>query len=282
MYQPQVRWEEDEWDRLTDIVIGLRRKEPAESLIKLADRAQKQFPQNRQRKNLNTVAMLAPMIERIQVKDAELRAKAEKTEQLEARLTFFTNLPNNREELLNSLNHDEIRERYLPKLLELVTPDEIANLFRPEALLDDMPLPDLAAYILRRYLMEALSPKPAPMLSIPEAILQRLNGSTHEKTNGHATNGHRKRIVVIGTKGDQPRNLIAKVDSSIEVICYGVEEFRSIPKNTQHVFVWAKFVSHHHIAELKTKIAWKKVTEFFGGIAQLASAIEKQCGLVAA
>ena len=69
----------------------MRRNTP-DSIASLANRAQKQFPKDRQRPGILTTAALRPLVERIQKRDRELQAREEKCDELSTKLTFFENV----------------------------------------------------------------------------------------------------------------------------------------------------------------------------------------------
>ena len=94
-----IRWTEEEWDRLAQLVQAMRRNSP-DSIASLANRAQKQFPKERQRPGILTTAALQPLVERIQKLDRDLQAKAEQCDALAAKLSFHENEPATREEML--------------------------------------------------------------------------------------------------------------------------------------------------------------------------------------
>ena len=148
-----VRWNEEEWDRLAELVHSMRKNSP-DSIASLANRAQKQFPKDRQRPGILTTVALQPLVERIQQKDRDLQAKSEKSDEYAAKLTFFENVPATREELLATLSDEEIRRHFQPRLLQMLAPADVVASFETEVLLDAMTTGDLAAVVAKRLVMD--------------------------------------------------------------------------------------------------------------------------------
>ena len=277
-----IRWTEQEWDKLAELVFAMRRNTPEDSIAAMANRAQKQFPKDRQRPGVLTMATVGPLIERIKQKDREQQAKADKCDELAAKLSFFEDAPATRKELLTTLSDEEIRAHFLPRLLQMLAPVDVVAAFNSESLLDAMETANLAAVVARRLVADFKRPinvvvqMPEQRLPAPPAQRQKVN------TNG--SNGKRKKIVIVGTKGDQPRHLNERLGTIVELICIDVEKLHreSVPKNVDHVIVWSKFVSHHHREIVFSAVEPRKISEHFAGLTELGEFIEQLCGLAPA
>lgn len=271
-----IRWDDQEWDRLAELVYSMRRNTPEDSIASMANRAQRQFPKDRQRPGILTTAALQPLIERVKQKDRELQLKAEKCDQLLARLSFFENAPATREEFLATLTDEEVRT-FLPRLLQMVAPADVVAAFNTEALLGAIETADLAAVLARRLVrgfnrpVNVVVQMPDQRLPVAAAPRQRVNGN----------NGRRKRIVVVGTKGDQPRHLAERVGTLVELTCIEVDKLHrgSLPRNADHVVVWSKFISHDRRQIIFNEVEPRKVSEHFAGLTELGDFIEGLCGL---
>ncbi len=266
-----VRWTEEEWDALAKLVHAMRRNSP-DAIATLANRAQKQFPKDRQRPGILTTVALQPLVERIQKMDRDLLAKAEKCEEYAAKLTFFENVPASREELLVSLPDEEIRQHFLPRLLQMLAPADAVAAFRMEQLLDAMTTGDLAAVVVKRLLIQLERPVHVTV-QLPEQRECR-SPVVRQKPNGRT-----KKIVIIGVKGDEPRHLREKLGYLCDLTFIEVEKLRqeSVPRNVDHVILWSKFVSHKHREMVFSTTEPRKVSEHFGGIAQLVERVEGIC-----
>lgn len=271
-----VRWTEEEWDKLADLVHPMRRNSP-DSIATLANRAQKQFPKDRQRPGILTTAALQPLVERIHRRDRELQAKAEKTDEYAAKLSFFEDAPATREELLVSLSDDEIRRHFQPRLLQMLAPADAVASFETEVLLDAMTTGDLAAVVARRLVMDWERPIQVTV-QLPE---QRIEQRPIPRPK---SNGSTKKILIIGAKGDQPRHLREKAGYIADLIFIETERLdrQSVPRNVDFVIIWSKFVSHQQREIILSVMEPRKVSEHFGGLNQLVNRIEHLCGAVVA
>jgi hypothetical protein len=270
-----VRWNEKEWDDLADLVHSMRRNSP-DSITTLANRAQKQFPKERQRPGILTTAALQPLIERIQQKDRDLQVKAQKSDEYATKLSFFKNAPATREELLTSLSDDEIRGSFLPRLLQVVTPIDVIGAFKTEVVLDSVATGDLAAVLVKRLVTDWERPIQVSV-QIPEQREQR--PTPKPKINGTA-----KKVLIVGAKGDQPRHLREKVGSVADLIFIDTERLdrQSVPKSVDLVVLWSKFVSHQQREIILSVVEPRKVLEHFGGLVYLVRRIEELCSVGAA
>ena len=139
----------------------MRRNSP-DSIASLANRAQKQFPKDRQRPGILTTAALQPLVERIQQKDRDLQAKAEKSDEYATKLSFFENAPATREELLTSLSDDEIRGNFCLVFSRCWPPVDVIAAFKTEVVLDSVTTGDLAAVLARRLVADWERPIQVP------------------------------------------------------------------------------------------------------------------------
>lgn len=269
-----VRWTEEEWDKLADLVHTMRRNSP-DSIATLANRAQKQFPKDRQRPGSLTTAALQPLVERIQQKDRDLQTRAEKSEEYASKLNFFKNVPATREELLTSLSDDEIRGSFLPRLLRVVTPVDVIGAFKTEVVLDSVTTGDLAAVLAKRLITDWERPIQVSV-QLPEQREQR--SIPRPKINANT-----KKILIVGAKGDQPRHLRERVGCLADLTFIETERLdrQSVPKSVDFVILWSKFVSHQQREIVLSVVEPRKVSEHFGGLSQLVHRIEYLCGAAA-
>ena len=103
--------------------------------------------------------------------------------------------------------------------------------------------------------------------------------------NGQAAhhNGRKKRVVIVGTKGDQPRHLYEKVGSLVDLTCIDVEKLHpdAVPRSADHIIIWSKFVSHQHRQMVLSVVEPRRVSEHFDGLTELVEFIEDLCGAAA-
>ncbi len=270
--KPVIRWTEEEWDKLADLVGSMRKNSP-DSIASMANRAQAQFPKTRQRPGTLTTATLQPLVDRIQKREREEREAAEKCGKLQAKLTFFENLPETREELLRDLTDAEIQQHFLSRLVQMMTPDDVIKIFSADQLLAGMTTGDLAAVLARR-LVERLEEPTHIYVQVPE---QKAAAPTNRMRT--QVNGKQKKIAVIGIKGDEGRHIRDKVGHLCDLTFYEVEKLReeNVPRNVDLIIIWSKFVSHKHRDMVFTAASGRKIDEHFFGTKELIKKIENFC-----
>jgi len=266
-----VRWTEEEWDRLAELVHAMRRNSP-DSIATLANRAQKQFPQDRQRPGCLTTAALQPLIERIQQKDRDLQEKAEKCEECQAKLTFFEDAPATKEELLDSLTDEEIVQRFLPRVLHVMAPADLVGNFRPEQLFDSVATADLVAAAVRR-LVAALERPLHVTVQVPAA-----KGEVRQPVPAPKLNGRKRRILIVGiSNGDQRRIVNDSVGHLCDLRFLDGNPLRRemIPTSVDGVIVWVKTMSHKSYDMVRSAYPSRMISEHHGGIEQMIHRVEE-------
>jgi hypothetical protein len=83
-----------------------------------------------------------------------------------------------------------------------------------------------------------------------------------------------KTVLVVGTKGDQPRRLRDRLRGLAELICIPAEELsrKKIPK-ADLVVLWCKFMSHKSRDLIYGEVERDKIMLHFGGVTELAETI---------
>jgi hypothetical protein len=268
-----IRWTDEEWDKLADAVCRTRKNSP-DSIASIANRLQKQFPKDRQRPGILTTAALQPLVERVQSREREEQAKAEKVDQLQAKLSFFEDAPSTREELLTTLTDDEIRQHFLPRLYQMMTPDDVVKVFSSEQILCTMGTGDLAAVVAKR-IIERIEEEPAQVL----VQMQEAKAPAPVNRLKPQTNGKRKRIAVIGLSGDEWRHIRDKVGHLCDLEFIEVDRLRTenVPRNADKVILCAKCVSHKHRTMVRSVVEPRKVFDHYFGNKELVRKIEGLC-----
>jgi hypothetical protein len=269
----RVTWDEKEWDKLAALVYTMRRKSP-ESIATLANRAQKQFPQDRRRPGSIHTAQLKPLVERILKREHEVEILSERAEEYAAKLSFLDDVPKTKDGILEALTETEIRDRFLPQIIRLLTPADVLAAFPAEQLLESVSTSDLAAMVARRLVAQWERPINLTV-HVPEPM------ASHSKPR--PTNGRQKHILVVGTTRDQPRHIREGVGSLCQLSFVELDRhtrFEKFPKNVDHVFVCSKFLTHAHLATVLGSFEPRKITQHFGGVSQLIAAIKQTCELV--
>lgn len=268
-----IRWTEEEWDRLAGLVHSMRRNSP-DSIATLANRAQKQFPKDRQRPGILTTAALQPLVERIQGMDRDIQTKAEKCDELAEKLSRHQNAPATREEILTNLTDEELRQRFLPRLCHLMTPEDVTNVFSADQILCAMTTGDLAAVVARRF-VEQMEEPTCVFVQMPDS---KPVPSAH-RAKPLPPNGRRKKIAVIGWTGDEWRHIRDRVGHLCDLEFIEVDKLRAenVPRNADKIILCAKCVSHKHRTMVRSVVEPRKVFDHYFGHKELVRKIENLC-----
>lgn len=277
-----VRWDDDEWDKLADLVFTMRRNTPEDSIAQMATRAQQQFPKHRQRPGTLTTAAVRPLIERIKRKDRDLQLKAEKCDELQAKLAHYGGMPATKQELAATFTDEEVRAYFLGRVMHMVTPEDVLGFFPAPMLMDSVETPDLVAISAKRLVQDLATPRPVHVsFTMPEG--HRPLQPARPKASGPSQHGSaKKKVVVVGTKGDQPRHLAERLGPNVDLLCIEVDKLHpnSIPKNADHVVIWSRFASHDHRQIVFSAMEPRRISEHTrGGLTELAEFIESLCEL---
>ncbi len=270
----KVFWDENEWDRLADMVWKMKATS-TDGLARIASLAQKQFPQNRQRPGVLTVGSLQPLVKRIRAMEEETREKAERADQLAAQVTFFQGVPKTKQEIISSLTDDEIRENFFGRFLAMLTVDDIVSTFSGEQLIGSLGTGDLAAIVARRLVEQFESPRPIEV-RLPSSPAS--NGQP--KVNRVVPTVKQKRIVVIGYRGDEATNVGNRVKELCSISFMDARQLRpeNVPKSADLVILWTRYVSHKQRIMVLEVLGSSKVFQHHFGVKELVRKIEAICG----
>src|SRR4051812_47618830 len=85
-----------------------------------------------------------------------------------------------------------------------------------------------------------------------------------------------KTVLVVRTKGEQPRRLRDRLRGVADVTCIPAEELsrKKIPKS-DFVVLWSKFISHKARDLVYDEVERDKIMLHFGDVSELAETIEQ-------
>jgi hypothetical protein len=120
-----IRWTEDEWTKLVDSVIAIRRNQPELTLVEIVRKSQEQWSYDR-RRDIRSVHQVLELIPRMQVREASIEEMELEIESMRDRLDTLSRRPG-REQILASLSEEEIVARFARTVLNRLA----ASLLRP-------------------------------------------------------------------------------------------------------------------------------------------------------
>lgn len=272
----KVFWDEDDWDRLADLA-WKEKATSTDGLARIANRVQKQFPPSRQRPGILTIGTLKPLVKRIRAKERETRELAENAGRLAAQVTFYQDLPKTKEEILASLSEDEVRQHFFGRFILLLTVDDILSTFSPDQLVGSLATADLAAVLARR-LVETLE-RPIEVNIQMDGQMPAKAPATQPNHRPLPPNQKRKKIVVIGNKGDEGRHVMDKVGDICDLSFMQSKDVReaNVPKNADLVILWSRHVSAATRLTVNQVLKSGKMFEHHFGVKELATKIKHFC-----
>lgn len=264
-------WTEEEWKKLTNTVWYMRKHDPVATVLQLTIRAQAQFPEERRRKLL-TNAQIKPVIEGLKKIDEEIT-------DIKLKYQNIKNTPN-KDEIINQLSDEEVFNKFSKRVLEQVTPDEIASYFSADALIDSVPLPVLVGYTVQKF-MTVLGEEKTEFNKQILGLIEKIHPETkHEKIVAKSSAAvipipkNLSKITLLGFAPDQAQEISDKFRE--RAVLNFVDKNDTIPENQDVIVLWARFCSHSMQNQAKTKARQGvKLITHYGGIEALFVEIER-------
>lgn len=251
----RVIWGEDDWDFVVSRVAKLLLKEPTAGISSLARRIMKMMPENNRRPvHAGVVSELARRLTEYNAHWANLEDEVEK---LKNELLVRKAAPS-REEILQGLTREEIRERFTNEVLADLTPDEIVSRFSVETILSCIPTASLTAFSLTR-VFENFTQQ-SRQLDENEVMLGRILAEMPaEKVHRQQVAATQPqlikvpRVALVGFKSDQGAFVVDQLrgKAKVEIIDKNRSHFES---SADIVLMWARFVSHAMQDQIKKNI----------------------------
>lgn len=270
-----VKWDAEEWEVLAEQVHLERTKRPKEPLTRLCERAQTQIKQRdpswRERKLQSP--NLEPLLPRL--REIDKRRAACETEVAELRDKLHSlQAKESREEVLDSLTDEEVVIYFGKRVIQNMTPDEIAQEFSPQEMLGMMSTPKLCGYAIERYVED----QGRREVQITQRVVEQT--TPPEQTNG-SHKPKKPRIAIIGCKSDQHQRLYDQYVDRAEIVF--VDKSRldrgALPNRCDGMITWSNFTSTLQKRVIKAHARSIGLTSdrsivHNGGFAQLAERIE--------
>jgi hypothetical protein len=274
-----IIWTEDEWDKLAELVWRMRKNAPSDTLVSLAKRAMSQFPQDRQR-NIRVNNELKPLIERLKIQDEQLLKLQDECNSLKARLENTQEAPS-RDEILDSLDDEEVYIRFGDRVLAALTPHEVISRYSQEMLLEHVQLPDMAGALVRGLLESWSSQKEDTELTstlkdLRAAIAANSNKPKMPTPQVRPQATRLPKVTVIGMKSNQMQEVQKRLGDRVNFNF--VDKNRkadAIPTSQDVIVLWASFVTHAMQDQAKKAAAnGTKLIVHHGGVEKMIKEIE--------
>ena len=153
-----VIWSEQEWDRLAQIVWGIRKNDPNDTLIGYCKRAIEQFPQDR-RRIIRATDEVKPLIERLTLIDKKYSGMESKLAEMQGTIASLeakvgeaneklAGVPT-RESILDSVTDDEVEFYFSERVMNMLTPDDVLKRYDHELLMSYIPMYEMIGSVIR-------------------------------------------------------------------------------------------------------------------------------------
>jgi polyhydroxyalkanoate synthesis regulator phasin len=266
----RVRWTDEEWDRLAELVWRGRKKDPAESIIVLVEKAQSQFPVDRRRK-VNSKNLLGPMFERLTKLDERIEnVSPGRVQELESQIHRLQEQlkTSTRHNVIANLTDHEVGVHFADRLLnDILTPDEVLNAYAPETLLSYVSDNELLAHAVKRGI--ELWQDRSNQFHHTIAELLKPHKKEEPKSHDQRHQHHPKkdepklpRVTVVGLLSDQIHELEKRFKDVAKI--HGVDKNRAadaFPQNQDVIILACNFITHglqeqaqKHIKGTKTRL----------------------------
>lgn len=242
-----VRWSDDEWTKLTDIVEQMRLSDPCSSLVSLVNAAQKQMPEDRRRSIIST-QNVQPLVD-----------------ELHRRMQGYRRLKDEVQSLTDRLINSEPPDEEIKKaVLEDCTPAELLNYIHPETALSLLPLEELAAYVEKEKVRLLLNRQLATVEVAQAPVF----------SNEVFTRKGLLKVYVAGPLNDQYQKLRQLVGPICDLRL--ITELGDIHSGGDLYVAWIKFMGHRKTEKMKQTAPVGAYHQVVGGLETLAYVIQQE------
>jgi hypothetical protein len=279
-----TRWTDQEWDRLAALVWGIRKNDPADSLIGLVRRAVEQFPADR-RRTIRVMSDLKPLISRLTIIDKQyasmedkLRSAEESVQGTQAKVKALmeqlAQAPS-KEDILGKVDDDEVIVYFSERVLSLLPPADVIRHYPPEAVLSSVPASDLLTYALRSTVdlyFEGQQRLTGAIMDLTEAVRHKPAAAhTHTRPSipmPRPQSGLPK-VSVVGLLPEQAKVVEQKLKgrATFNFVDKNRTSGDAIPFNQDFIVLAANFISHsiQEVAKKKAAGTSTKIVIHHGG-----------------
>jgi hypothetical protein len=251
-----ISWTDAETDKLADAVAHARMKDPTASFIELVRTAVQTHLPDKRRREIKSVQMIPVLVQRVQHKLIEIKTDAGSVQSMKDQLAARKTA----DEVLSNLSDFEITQRFGGRVIALMTPATLVANFTTQQLLDGIPVADLAAEAMRRYVMEACGPR-TQEYEIVKPPAQQV--SPRRATKPH--------VLFVGLKPEQFSHVVEALNEIAD--CYYAAAGDKPAGKYDLVLLWTKFVSHSDENHAKTLVTMDKILRRSGGLTAMIDSV---------
>lgn len=298
-----IIWSDQEWDRLAQIVWGIRKNDPTDTLVGYCRRAVEQFPQDR-RRTIRTTNEIKPLIDRLTLIDkkysgleAKMAEMRDSVASLEAKVAESNNklagVPT-REAVFNSATDDEVEFYFSERVMDMLAPDDVLRRYDHEMLMSYIPAGEMIGSIIKAGLemFRERDNRLGTAISELTSLIRDQHKPPHVNGSG-AKPAHSRpsmpmprvatpkplRVTVIGLLGEQQKIVESKLKGRalFNFVDKNHRTADSIPNGQDIIVLAANFISHSTQDQAKKKAAGThtKVVIHHGGIDMMVRKLDE-------
>jgi hypothetical protein len=254
-----IRWTDEEWDQLAQLVWRMRKNDPGATLVSLSQRAIEQFPRARQR-DITSSQQLKPLLNRLSEIDESMSTSVRQIiPRLQEEIKDLRENRHTREELIQTMTDDEILHHFKGRVLELTPASQIIQQMDPDKILEQLSLERITKYTVKK-LTEKTEEKTESYSNNSEASIE----ISEEKQESEQL----KRIFVMGLLDEQASRIEKQFKDKLDIQCLP-KKIHSIPESGDAYVLATGFISHKDQNRLKGKIHSDKIYFANGGLTSI-------------
>lgn len=246
-----VQWDDDETEFLALEMHRMRRSDPGAQVVHLLNEAQKQLPANRHR-NITTVSQFEPVLRKLTEVDAQVWNDHEHMLKYREKVQEQKGAPT-RAEVFASATEEELVEFFQDRVLDNALPIEIVERLGAQAVLEMLPLSQIAAFVMVKQMecFGRLNDVEDLMWDIYARFDQKDSGQKASPISRQAqereSNGFAKKpkVVFYGLLPRQQQAVMARLGGKVSF--HFVDKKReqdAVPPSADIIIFWARYCSH--------------------------------------
>lgn len=284
MSKSRVKWTEDEELLIAQELYLILSQNPRLGCIEAARKAQENLITSGglselRRRTIFTVANIEGVIVKLKEIYEDYINYKNKYKEIKSRITTTPNLT--KEDIINTLNDEEIKEKFLPRLLDIVSPEEVISLFSADNLLYLVPTSDLFGYAAKRFVEDMMDKEVKLTQTVIHQMQEKTSGDFKFKPPISTSTKRKRKVAIIGAQPQQFNRFRDECQDSLECLFVDKGSLCQKPIPTvDFVVSWVNHVSHaqQRIVNEQSKKIGISPEMVFGGTKQISSKLQELSG----
>jgi len=276
----QAKWGDVEWNFVVQRAAALQLEHPDERLSALAEQAQERLaPHSRRTLHPYDIRELAKRLTMHNKQQADRQAQLELDLEA-ARLDLDTRrAAPTRDEILSSLEDDELIERFAKRLLSILPPDEVVSSFGSDTILACLPTSSIVAFAMGQLFSEYATH--SKLMEQNLAVLGRVlaempTEKIRRQTQSTGTPAQLPKVLLVGFKPEQGGIIADRFHGRVKVETQDKNRKNFAGTAADIIIVLVKFVPQTMIDQIrKAAKSPCRVILHTGGLETVAQEIER-------